>query len=120
MKSRYQKEWPWAWPGRVTLAATLLVAVGPASVLGREDSTQAGTLSGAVTTVPLEYQETRHQLMFRDVPIERRWAHFPKEPAPAAGPVVRGVLKFGGNPSNAIPFLWQGGAKKLFLDLNRN
>jgi hypothetical protein len=23
------------------------------------------------------------------------------------------VLKFGGNPSNAIPFVWVGGAKKL-------
>jgi phenylpyruvate tautomerase PptA (4-oxalocrotonate tautomerase family) len=30
------------------------------------------------------------------------------------------VLKFGGNPSNAIPFVWEGGAKRLHLDLNRN
>jgi hypothetical protein len=47
-------------------------------------------------------------------------AQFPKEPALAVGPVVRGVLKFGGNPSNAIPFVWEGGTKKLHLDLNRN
>ena len=33
---------------------------------------------------------------------------------------MRGVFKFGGNPSNAIPFVWEGGAKKLLLDLNRN
>jgi hypothetical protein len=71
-------------------------------------------------TVPLEYQEKSYQFLYRKVPIERGLVPFPKEPALAPGPVVRGVLKFGGNPSNAIPFVWQGGAKKLFLDLNRN
>ena len=53
-------------------------------------------------------------------PSSADWRHSPKEPALAPGPVVRGVLKFGDNPRNAIPFVWQGGAKKLFLDLNRN
>jgi hypothetical protein len=120
VKLGHQKGRPWTRPSVVMLAAILLAATCPARVLGREASAQSGTLSGAVTTVPLEYQETGYQLMFRDVPIERRAVRFEKEPAAAAGPVVRGVLKFGGNPSNAIPFLWQGGAKKLFLDLNRN
>ena len=76
--------------------------------------------SGTVTTVPLEYQETGYRFLFRHVTVECRLAPFPKEPAAASGNIVRGVLKFGDNPSNAIPFLWQGGAKKLFLDLNRN
>jgi hypothetical protein len=58
--------------------------------------------------------------MFRHVPVERRLAPFAKEPALAHGPVVRGVFKFGENPSNAIAFVWVGGGKKLFLDLNRN
>ncbi len=120
MKLGHLQGRPWTRPGGVFLAAALLAAACPGAVLGREASAQPGTPSGAVTTVPLEYQETRHQLMFRDVPIERRLVRFAQEPAPAAGPVVRGVLKFGGSPSNAIPFVWQGGAKKLFLDLNRN
>ncbi len=67
-----------------------------------------GDRSGASIMVPLEYRETHYQFMFREVSIERRLAHFPKEPAAAGGPVVRGVLKFGSNPSNAIPFVWQG------------
>ena len=92
----------------------------PGNVFGQEDSAPPGTSDGAVTTVPLEYRETSYQFLYRNVPVERRLAPFPKEPALAPGPVVRGVLKFGGNPSNAIPFLWHGGAKKLFLDLNRN
>jgi hypothetical protein len=92
----------------------------PGSVSGREDSARTGTQAGTVTTVPLEYQETSYQFLFRHVPVERRLAPFAKEPALAHGPVVRGVFKFGGNSSNAIAFVWVGGAKKLLLDLNRN
>ena len=120
VKLGHQKARLWTQPGGVLFAAALLAASCPGNVLGRQASAQPDTPSGEVTTVPLEYQETRYQFMFRDVPIELRAAPFPKEPASSAGPVVRGVLKFGDNPSNAIPFLWQGGAKKLFLDLNRN
>jgi hypothetical protein len=113
-----RKGWPWP---KAALAATVVLAMtGRGSVSGREDSARPGVPAGTVTTVPLEYQETTYQFLYRDVPVERRLTPFPKEPAVAPGPVVRGVLKFGGNPSDAIPFVWQGGAKKLFLDLNRN
>jgi hypothetical protein len=98
----------------------LIALALPARAWGREDSVPAGAPSGTVTTVPLEYQETSYEFLFRDVPAERRLEPFPKEPASPRGPVVRGMLKFGSNQSNAIPFVWQGGAKKLFLDLNRN
>src|ERR1017187_9794720 len=106
--------------GAAWLAAAVIVMAGPGSDSGREDSARPGTPAGTVTTVPLEYQELSYQFLYRNVPVERRLVPFPKEPAVASGPVVRGVLKFGGNPSNAIPFVWQRGAKKLFLDLNRN
>jgi hypothetical protein len=43
---------------------------------------------------------------------------FKKEPAPASGKTIRGVLNFGGG--NSMPFLWQPDAGKLCLDLNRN
>ena len=110
----------WTRPGAALVAMVVIAATCPGSVSGSEDSARPGAPSGTVTTVPLEYQETSFQFLYRNVPVERRLAPFPKEPALAPGPVVRGVLKFGGNPSNAIPFVWQGGAKKLFLDLNRN
>ncbi|MGA2542538.1 MAG: hypothetical protein ABSG78_13375 [Verrucomicrobiota bacterium] len=91
------------------LTSTLLVALCSGDVFGASSNT---------TTVPLEYQETSNAFLFRNVPIERRTVPFPKEPAPVSGRVVRGVLKFGDNPGNGIPFLWQSGAKKLFLGLN--
>jgi hypothetical protein len=98
-------------PGQLWLTSALMVALGSGNLPGASSNT---------TTVPLEYQETSYQFLFKNIPIERRAVPFPKEPAPASGPVVRGVLKFGDNPGNAIPFLWQCGAKKLFLGLKRN
>jgi hypothetical protein len=93
------------------LTSTLIVALCPGNARGASSNT---------TTVPLEYRETSFQFLFRNIPIERRPVPFPKEPAAASGPVVRGVLHFGGHPSNAIPFLWQTGAKRLCLGLNRS
>ena len=103
-----------------TLTTALIALAFAASVSGSEPSAHPVPASGPVITVPLEYQETSFPFLFRHVPVERRLAHFLKEPAVAHGPVVRGVLKFGGNTSNAIPFIWQGGPKTLYLDLNRN
>ena len=108
------------WRGTTLLAAAVIAVTWPSNVSGRENSAQPVNPSEIVTTVPLEYQETGFQFLFRDVPVERRLVPFPKEPALAHGAVVRGVLKFGGNPSNAIPYIWEGGAKRLHLDLNRN
>jgi len=107
------------------LAAAVIAMNCPGNVSGSEDSARPSAPSGTVTTVPLEYRETSYgtflyDLLFRDVPVEVRSSPFPNEPGLASGKVVRGVLKFGDNPSNAISFLWQPGAQKLFLDLNRN
>jgi len=107
------------------LAAAVITVICPGNVSGSEDSARPGAPSDAVTTVPLEYHETSFRfllddLLFRNVPVEVRSSPFPKEPDLASGKVVRGVLKFGRNPTNAMPFLWQPGAKRLYLDLNRN
>jgi hypothetical protein len=110
----------WMWPGTALLAMAVIALSFTGSAWGRDESVPAHAPPGTVTTVPLEYQETNLEFLFRDVPVERRLIPFPKEPASAHGPVVRGMLKFGANPSNAIPFVWRGGSKKLFLDLNRN
>ena len=111
--------------GAELLAAGAIAAGWPVYAFGSNDSARPGTQSRNATTVLLEYHETPYRsflydLMFRDVPVEVRSRPFPKEPAPASGHVVRGVLKFGGGPSNAVAFLWQALEKKLFLDLNRN
>ena len=108
------------WRGAALMAMAVIAVTCPGRIWGGEDSARPGTPAGTVTTVLLEYQETSFPFLFRHVPVERRLAPFPKEPALAHGPVVRGLLKFGGNPSNAIAFVWQGGAKKLLVDLNRN
>ena len=102
------------------LAAAVLAVIWPGCAFASDPAEPASAPAGNVTAVPLQYQETSFQFLFRHVPVERRLVPFPKEPTLAHGPVVRGVLKFGGNPSNAIPFVWEGGAKKLHLDLNRN
>jgi hypothetical protein len=110
------RKWSWA----ALVVSAIFAGACPGRVSGEADSAGTGAPPATVITVPLEYQETSYQFLFRSVPVERRLAPFPKEPPQQSGPVVRGVLKFGGNPSNAIPFLWQGGAQKLFVDLNRN
>ena len=71
-------------------------------------------------TASLQYRETDYSVINWSVSIEPQSAAFKKEPAAAAGKVIRGVLNFGGDASNSIPFIWQRDARKLFLDLNRN
>jgi hypothetical protein len=106
--------------GWVLLVGAVAATANPVGFLGAETTARPGASSAVVITVPLEYRETARQVMFRDVPIECRSVPFPREPKPEGGAVTRGLLKFAGNLSNAVPFIWQGGAKKLFLDLNRN
>ena len=82
----------WTWGSAALLAAVVIAVSCPGNVSGREDSVRRNTPAGMVITVPLEYQEASYQFLFRHVPVERRLAPFPKEPAMAHGPVVRGVL----------------------------
>jgi hypothetical protein len=110
------------WAG--LLAAAAIAVSFPGHAPGSDDSAQPSGQSANATTVPLEYREIENRsfvydLLFRDVHVQLRSSPFPKEPAPVPGKVVRGLLKFGNNPSNAVPFLWQPGEKKLFLDVNR-
>jgi hypothetical protein len=121
-----QRTMPWRpwkgcpWPGTAWLAAAVIAMTSAGNVSGGEDSVLSPAPSGPVTTVPLEYQETSRPFQFRHVTVERQSVPFPKEPTAAGSNTVRGILKFGDNPGNALPFLWQGDVQKLFLDLNRN
>ena len=110
---------------RTLLAATVIAVNCWSNAADSGASFQPAASSGTVTTVPLEYHETNYRnlmdgLFFRDVPVEARSSPFAKEPELGTNKVVRGVLKFGGSPANALPFLWELRAKRLFLDLNRN
>jgi hypothetical protein len=110
----------WAGPGVGLLATALLAVIWPGRALASDPSAPPSSPAGNVTTVLLEYRETPYQFLYRELSVKHLAVPFPKEPALASGPVVRGVLRFGLNRSNAIPFLWQSGTAKLFLDLNRN
>ena len=113
--SRYQLKSVWT----ACLAFALLVGVCSGRVLHAADFVPAGSLSSNATTVSLEYQETAYSVFNWSVSVSPQTVPFKNEPA-AAGKVVRGVLNFGGDASNSIPFVWQRDARKLFLDLNRN
>ena len=99
-----------AWQGVAVLAAAFFAVNCPCRAVA----------SAQVITVPLNYQEAPYGFLFSDPVIKYRAVPFPTEPALARGPITRGVLWFGVNPSNSIAFIWQSGANKLVLDRNRN
>ena len=102
------------------MLAAAFAVVGAGKVSGDEESGRSTGRPREVITVSLEYQETTQPFLFRHLTVEPRATPFTTEPASESSNIVRGVLKFGDNPSNAISFLWQSAAQKLFLDLNRN
>src|ERR1017187_2472883 len=108
------------WPSVGLLTAALFAVLWPTGALAGDPSATSGAPTGQVITVPLKYQEAPYGFLFSDPVIKYRAVPFPTEPALARGPITRGVLWFGVNPSNSIAFIWQSGANKLVLDLNRN
>jgi len=113
---------PWLRPA-ATLATVVVAAWAlNSSAQVSSNGIAAGHPAPAATaiTASLEYQEKARAFLYRNIPVECRTNRFSKEPARLAGHVMRGVLKFGGNPSNAIPFLWQPSAQKLYLALNQS
>ncbi len=103
-----------------SLASTLMVAVFSGNVLCAADLVRSNSPPPSGVTAKLEYHETDYTIVNLSISITPRSMAFKKEPALASGRVVRGFLNFGGSSSNAIPFLWQPDAGKLFLDVNRN
>lgn len=104
------------WAARLTL----IVVLGSGNVLRAADSVPSSSPSSNAILASLEYQETGQALISWGVALTTQTVPFKKEPAAASGKIVRGVLNFSGDSSNAIPFLWQRDAGKLCLDLNRN
>jgi hypothetical protein len=84
------------------------------------DAPASAASSNQPVVVPLALQEVNSSFVNWSVPVSAQSAPFKKEPPAAQGKVIRGVLNFGADAGNALPFLWQPEAGKLFLDLNRN
>ena len=102
------------------LTLALAVVFGLGGVLRGAESVASNAVSSNAVRASLEYQETGHSIITWSVSMTTQTAAFKKEPAAASGKSLRGVLNFFGDASNAIPFLWQEDAGKLYLDLNRN
>jgi hypothetical protein len=99
---------------RLSLALLALASLGPA--LHAADT--ANSPLQAPVTCPLEYLETDYDVTSLAVTVATRAEPFKKEPV-STGTVIRGSLNLPGS-GNSIPFVWQRGAGKLFLDLNQN
>jgi hypothetical protein len=68
----------------------------------------------------LEYRELGSEAMVWNLPLTLQSAAFKKEPALGLRKVLRGTLKFGSSSDQYLPFIWDYGKGKLYLDLNRN
>ena len=113
--------WHWfqnAWA--VWLTSALMVVLWSGNVLRAADFVVSNSPFSNTATASLEYQETDYNVIGWGISLKPQTASFLKEPAAVSGKIIRGVLNFGDNSSNSIPFIWQRDARKLILDLNRN
>jgi hypothetical protein len=76
--------------------------------------------TGQVVTAYLDYQDANYSYMNEGLPMVLRSSAFKKEPALSRGKVIRGTWQLAGDTSNEIAFIWDRGARKLYIDLNRN
>ena len=113
----------WHWLRNVRTVGwtfTLMAGLCSGQILRAAESTPSSSPPTNAITALLAYQETDYSVVNWSVSLTTQTAPFKNEPVAAAGKTVRGVLRFGDNSSNAMAFVWQRGAGKLFLDLNRN
>jgi hypothetical protein len=113
----------WRCLGNVWVAGltwTLIAMFCPGEILRAAEGAPAGSSSSNATLVSLDYQETGYSVNNWSVSLKTQTSPFKKEPGALSGKIVRGVLNFAGESSNAMRFLWQRDARKLYLDLNRN
>lgn len=114
---------PLRWPlfrlksaGMAGLALAVLALACPVTTVPAAE-TATPSLQSPVTS-SLEYLETDYDVTSLGVTVTTRAEPFKKETA-STGKVFRGSLNLPG-AGNSIPFVWQRGAGKLFLDLNQN
>jgi hypothetical protein len=98
------------------LTFMLMVGLCPGGGLRAADAVPPGSPASTPVTASLEFKETPYIITSQVVPQTRQATPFAHEPA-AAGNTTRGFLNLAGS-GNAIPFLWQRTAGKLYLNLN--
>ena len=104
----------------VAILAWFGLGISGQSSLRAAPAEPAAASPGATFTADLNYQETDEVLVSRGVGLTLQTAPFPKEPALPGQNVFRGSLLWGPRPEQALPFIWDKGRGRLFLDLNRN
>jgi hypothetical protein len=112
--------------GRATsaLAASSLLGLVLADAVvplrAQEVAGEANSQSRQAVTAFLDYQEVSYSFNNWGVSLKARSAAFKQEPAFGGSRVNRGMLQLGGPTTNEMAFAWDRGARKLYLDLNRN
>ena len=103
-------------------ALVILALAGSASVtaLCAQEAPTTNSPSGQVVTAYLDYQEVSHGFMIWSLPMVQKSSPFKKEPPFSKGRVVRGTWQLGRSASDEVAFAWGRGARKLYVDLNRN
>ena len=115
--------WSRRWFGHlraIRVVLTLGVLSGFGIILRAAGLAQPPSDTSNAITCSLEYQESTYTVCNQYVSVLPQSVPFTREPAGGSGKTLRGILTFFGGSSNAVPFLWQRDARKLYLDLNRN
>ena len=100
---------------------TLALAVGLAGIsLGAETDPPSSPSPAPSQVVRLEYSELDHSLIDLGLSVTAQPLPFRKEPAFGRRNILRGSLRFGNDPDQAVPFAWDNTEGRLFLDLNGN
>ena len=105
----------------VSLAAVLVgVFLVFNGAFGGETTAASNSSTAPVVAVQLEPVEVGYSYMSRGLPLLWQSTPFGKEPSPGGNKSLRGTLLVGQGSSNALAFVWDRTAGKLYLDLNRN
>jgi hypothetical protein len=96
------------------------MALAATFTLPAQEASTSSASAGQVVTASLDYQDASFSYVNEGLPTTVKSLPFKKEPALSRGKVVRGTWQLGGDASNAIAFVWDRGARKLYVDVNRN
>src|ERR1035437_4942510 len=97
------------------LALLLLLSALP----GHGQTAAGSTEPTAVPVAHLQYREVDFAPLAWEVGVASA-ASFSKEPVYSGPGVFRGLLKLGNDTNAFLPFAWDEGQQRLYLDLNRN
>ncbi len=98
----------------------LLGSGGAGAAVSAADASAPAVSATSTQSIYLEYRELPYSVGNWTIPVTLQLAPFKKEPDWGQRKVYRGTLKFGDSTEAFVPFVWDQGQGKLYLDLNRN